>query len=49
MNPFTATIVKQSLLIGLGAGALAFAVYFMIKMAALQHALTLNMAPPALG
>jgi hypothetical protein len=48
MDPFVATIVKQGLVVGLGIGALAFLVFFMIKMSSLQHAMTLNMVPASL-
>ena len=48
MDPFVATIVKQAFLVGLGAGALAFAIFYMVKMASLQHALTLNLMPAPL-
>ena len=48
MDPFVATIVKQGVVVGLGVGALAFMVFYMIKMMSLQHALTLNLVPPPL-
>ncbi len=48
VDPFVSTIIKQGLLIGLGVGAMAFAVFFMIRMASLQHAMTLNMLPTSL-
>jgi hypothetical protein len=48
MDPFVATIVKQGARLAIGVGIFAFAVFFLIKMASLQHALTLNIVPPPL-
>lgn len=48
MDPSVATIIKQGVVLGLGVGALAFAVFFLARMAGLRHAMTLSMIPPAL-
>ena len=48
MNPFVATIIKQGAALALGVGALVFVAFFMIRMASLQHELTLNSITPAL-
>jgi len=49
VDPFGATIIKQGAVLAIGVGALAFAIFFMIRMASLQHALTLNLVPPPLS
>lgn len=49
MDPFVSTIVKQGFVVALGVGALAFAIFFMVRMASLQHALTLSLIPPSLS
>ena len=48
MDPFVATIIKQGALLGIGVGVLAFAIFFFLKMASLQHVMTLRMVPPSL-
>ncbi len=48
MDPFVSTIIKQAILVGLGIGALAFLFVLGVKMANLQHAMTLNMLPTPL-
>jgi len=49
MDPFVATIVKQGLVLGLGAGAVVFLVFCMIKMADLKYAMTLPSVPAGLA
>lgn len=49
MDPFVATIVKQSALIAggfLAAGLLVAVIYGLSQYGELQYAMTLNMAPP---
>lgn len=46
MDPFVLTIIKQAAVIGAAAGLLVALAYGFIQYAKLQHALTLNMAPP---
>ena len=49
MDPFVATIVKQGAVLAVGVGMLAFVAFFMIRMASLQHAMTLNLVPAPLS
>jgi hypothetical protein len=48
VDPFVSTIIKQGLVVAAVAGAVAFAVFFMARMASLQHAMTLSLIPPTL-
>jgi hypothetical protein len=51
MDPFAATIIKQSGAIALGfaaAGILAALLFGLYSYVQLQHALTLNLVPPSL-
>jgi hypothetical protein len=48
VDPFVATIVRQSLLIGVGVGVVAFGIFFFVKMAALQDAMLNNIYPAGL-
>ncbi len=45
MNPFVATIVRQSVALGLAVGLLVALGYGLLAYANLQHAMTLNIAP----
>jgi hypothetical protein len=48
MDPFASTIIKQGLIVAAVAGAVAFAIFFMARMASFQHAMTLSLIPPTL-
>jgi hypothetical protein len=52
MDPFVATILKESALIAAGVaavGVLAALIYGLYQYSQLQHALALNLIPPALS
>jgi hypothetical protein len=48
VDPLVSTIIKQGTAIGRGVGMLAFVIFFVVRMASLQHALTLNIMPRTL-
>lgn len=48
MNPFVSMIIKQGAVLGLLVGTVAFAIFFLLKMAALQNAVLNNICPPGL-
>lgn len=48
VDPFVSTIIKQGLVAGAIVGLLVAGVYIFVQYSKLQHALTLNMAPPQL-
>lgn len=48
MDPFVSTIIKQGLILGAAVGVVAFGIFFLVKMAALQNAMLNNIYPPGL-
>jgi hypothetical protein len=48
VDPFVATIIKQGAVLAFGIAAAAFVIFFMVRMSALQHAMSNNVYPPGL-